>query len=317
MGVVGLGFAGVGWLGESLVKELPAFDDCLRLAAVQDANAELAADVAARYRAPWHGADYQALLAAPGVDAVVICTPNALHVPQAIAALQAGKHVLVQKPLATDAADARRAVRAAEAAGQLLFVDYSYRFLDTVRELAQAASHIGPVQSASAAFHNIYGPGKGWFFDPQLSGGGALVDLGVHLLDLALALLRPAAVQVERADLSHAAGHAVEDAAELRLRLDDVPFNLSVSWNAPRPLTEIAFELRGERGTVRWQNVDGSFFRFRTLHDDAVLLERETTLRSDTMRAFARALLDPHATPSIDLRVYDLLDAAYARDRTV
>ena len=131
MSRVGLGFAGVGWLGESLIKELPMIAE-LALVGVQDARLELARDVGARYGSPWSGQDFADLLLLPAVDVVVICTPNALHVPQATAALRAGKHVLVQKPLALTWADADAIVALARDAGRLLFVDYSYRFLATI-----------------------------------------------------------------------------------------------------------------------------------------------------------------------------------------
>ena len=308
---VGLGFAGLGWLGESLIKELSAFPE-LHLAAVQDPAGDLAADVAARYSSPWHGTEYENLLTAPNVDAIVICSPNFLHVPQARAALQAGKHVLVQKPLALSPADARATIDLAADAGRLLFVDYSYRYLDTVRALREALPAIGRVRRLTGTFHNIYGPGKAWFFDPALSGGGALIDLGIHLLDLALELLGPAAVHLESADLSFAQRHPVEDTARLLLRLDEAPFDLVVSWNAALPMTEITFEIVGERGRLRWENVDGSFFHFRALHNGACLLDRETTLRADTLRAFVQAL-EMGTAPPVHTRVYELLAETYGR----
>jgi predicted dehydrogenase len=306
---VGLGFAGVGWLGESLIQAL-ATSDGLALAGVQDARLELAREVAAKYASPWSGNSFDELLDLAAVDVVVICTPNALHVPQAIQALRAGKHVLVQKPLALSFADARAVVDVAHQQGKLLFVDYTYRFLATIDTLRAALPSIGPVQAVSAEFHNIYGPGaeKTWFFDRRLSGGGALLDLGVHLLDLALWLLQPRTVTLEQAELERG---GIEHLASLRARLDGVPFDLSVSWNAPLPATRIAFEIGGAHGRLRWENVQGSFFHFRTRRDATVLLDRETSLRSDTLRALARALATRTA-PQIDPRVYDLLDQAYA-----
>ena len=297
----GLGFAGLGWLGESLLKDLPGFPS-LRLAAVQDVRA----DLVERYASPWRGTDYSEMLAAPEVDAVVICTPNALHVPQAQLALQAGKHVLVQKPLALSCRDARAVVDLAAQMDRLLFVDYTYRFLDTVRVLRDSLR--ARPRHISAKFHNIYGPGqdKSWFFDPKLSGGGALVDLGVHLLDLALWLLQPSGVNL--VDVQLHGGPPVETSTRLRLLLDDVPFDLEVSWNAPLPATEIAFEL----DDLRWENVDGSFFHFRTRLGERVLLDRETTLRADTLRAFVTAL-ETQAAPQIDVRVYSVLEQALRR----
>jgi predicted dehydrogenase len=156
------------------------------------------------------------------------------------------------------------------------------------------------------------GAEKTWFFDRQLSGGGALLDLGVHLLDLALWLLRPGKVTLERAQLERG---VIEREATLRVRLDpdDVPFDLAVSWQAPLAATRIAFELDGDRRNVRWENVDGSFFRFRTILGDEILIERETTLRSDTLRAFAQAM-ETGIAPEIDVRVYALLDRACGTD---
>jgi predicted dehydrogenase len=299
--VIGLGFAGVGWLGESLIKELPKLPQ-LGLAAVQDARVDLAAHIAERYGSPWYGSSFEDMVRLPTVDAVVICTPNALHVPQAGLALAAGKHVLVQKPLALSYADAEAVIAEAAKRERLLFVDYTYRFLATMDAFRKS---LGTVRTAKAKFHNIYGPGaeKTWFFDPKLSGGGALMDLGVHLLDLALWLVQPRSVQLVDCWLDQ---RPLEHAARLELRLDDVPFELEVSWNAARPLTEISFEIDG----VRWENVDGSFFHFRTVHAGRVLLQRETTLREDTLRAFCTAM-SSNTAPSIDPRVYALLDQAY------
>jgi predicted dehydrogenase len=308
--VTRLGFAGVGWLGESLIKDLPVAPG-LRLAAVQDLREDLARDIAERYGAAWYGTSFDDLLARADVDAVVICTPNALHVPQSEAAMRAGKDVLVQKPLALTEAEARGVLERARGLDRLLFVDYSYRFLDTVRVLREQLALAGRVQRVRAAFHNIYGPGaeKTWFFKPELSGGGALTDLGVHLLDLGLWLLEPASVVLRTTRLD---APDIEHSAQLELDLEDVPFELDVSWNAPRAETEISFELVCEQGHLRWENVAGSFFRFRTRRADDVLIERETTLREDTLRAFARAL-QTRAAPVIDPRVYALLDQAYGR----
>jgi predicted dehydrogenase len=307
----GLGFAGVGWLGESLIKELPSVPG-LELAGVQDARLDVAQEIGGRYGSPWSGQDFAELLQLPNVDVVVICTPNALHVPQATAALRAGKHVLVQKPLALSYADAQATVDLARDAGRMLFVDYSYRFLATIESLRQALACNGRTSAVKAEFHNIYGPGaeKKWFFDRQVSGGGALLDLGVHLLDLALWLLQPAAVSLDQAALD---ANGIERCAQLRVQLDrTIPFDLAVSWNAQLPCTQISFEIDGEGGRVRWENVAGSFFRFRTLHNDVLTLERETTLRADTLRALALAL-ESGIAPEIDTRVYALLDQAYGR----
>jgi predicted dehydrogenase len=168
------------------------------------------------------------------------------------------------------------------------------------------------VRSVRAAFHNIYGPGaeKTWFFNPALSGGGALIDLGVHLLDLSLWLLRPHNVCLKEMNLSGAG--SVENAASLLLMLDDMPFSLEVSWDAPLAATEISFEARTENDLLRWENVDGSFFHFRRLRNQEVIANKQTSLRGDTLRAFASAL-ESRRSPRLDTRVYAILDSAYGR----
>jgi predicted dehydrogenase len=292
------------------LSKVPSF----RLAAVQDANPALAAQVAERHASPWHGERFADLLAAPGVDAVVISTPNAFHVPQTQAALQAGKPVLCQKPLAISAADARAAVDLAKTLGQVLFVDYSYRLLDTAAALRAALPAVGPVRAVSAAFHNIHGPraDRDWFIDPKRSGGGALIDLGVHVLDMVLWLLEPRDARLERATLDRRPERLVESGARMEVRLDEVPVTLDVSWDAPKPLTEINVVVDGASGQARWDNVGGSFTHFRTLHDGRLLIDQERALRENTLNAFAAALASGTAPP-IDTRVYDLLDQAYGR----
>jgi predicted dehydrogenase len=306
-----LGVTGLGRLGESIVahaRRIPG----LEVVAVHDVQPGRAEEVAERYGIGWSGQVFEDLLTIGGVDAVAICTPNALHVPQAQAALRLGTHVLVQKPLALSFADAQATVDLAARVGTVLFVDYSYRFLETVQRFREVLRRAQHVRSARAVFHNIYGPGaeKTWFFDPALSGGGALIDLGVHLIDMGLSMLEPKQVRLEQARLSPE--KPVELSAVIRLLLDEVEFEVSVSWNANRPATEISFEALTDQGSMRWENVNGSFFHFRTLCDNGVLADCETTLREDTLRAFREALASRTA-PTIDTRVYSVLDQAYGR----
>ncbi len=306
-----LGVAGLGWLGESLIKDVPRVTG-LEVTAVQDVAAGRAQSIASTYGIDLWTERFDDLVASSQVDAVLICTPNHLHPSQAQQTLLAGRDVLVQKPLAMSHIDAQATIDVAAHSGHLLFVDYTYRFLPTMLAFQDALATMGAVRAVRAVFHNVYGPGveKPWFFHRSQAGGGALIDLGVHLLDLALWLVSPSTVNLEQVDLGDA--NPVEHAAGLSLRLDDIPFDLAVSWNAPRPATEISFEVETADGLLRWQNVDGSFFHFRTMRDETILLDRETTLREDTLRAFACALSTREA-PAVDVRVYALLDRAYDR----
>lgn len=310
---VGMGFAGLGVAGKAMIEHLAKVPS-LRLAAVQDINPNLAREVATLFSSPWVGETFEDLLAAPGVDAVVISTPNVFHVPQTHAALRAGKQVLVQKPLATSSADARQTIELAVATRQLLFVDYSYRLLETAARACAALSEVGELRSLRAVFHNAGGPraGRDWFFDPRLSGGGALVDLGVHMLDLVLWLIQPRDIKLDRTVLERRPGFQVEHQARLELRLDEIPLELAVSWGS-QDVTEIRLDVTGAKGTLRWTNVDSSFAHFKTLLNGNELIDREITLRENTLRAFAAAV-EAGEAPPIDVRVYEVLDQAYQRN---
>ena len=123
-----------------------------------------------------------------GLDEIVIATPSAAHAEQTIHALRRGVAVFCQKPLGRSAAEVRQVVAAARTADRLLAVDMSYRFTDAMRR-AKTLIRSGEgrrVFAADLVFHNAYGPDKPWFYDRDLSGGGCVMDLGVHLVDLAL-----------------------------------------------------------------------------------------------------------------------------------
>ena len=240
-----VGFLGVGWIGRN------------RMEAVERSGA---AEVAAVCDPAIDGAlDSLEELLAADLDGVVIATPSALHAEQAIAALDAGLAVFCQKPLARTAAEAARVVDAARRADRLLGVDLSYRHVEAFRRAAQtvATGEIGQVVAADLVFHNAYGPDKAWFYDPELAGGGCVIDLGIHLVDLALwALGRRGFGRVE----ARLVGEPVEEYATAQL--DEV--RLACSWNlhaGREAVVEASFY--GTDGGVSVTNVDGSFYDFR------------------------------------------------------
>jgi predicted dehydrogenase len=149
--------------------------------------------VAAEYGVPQTYREYEHLLAAPEIDAVSICLPNALHTPVSIAALQAGKHVLVEKPLARNAAEARTIVDAAYAHDRVLMVSFDKRHRADVQWIKQHidAGGLGRIYYAKAHWMRRAGiPRLGsWFVSKEQAGGGPLIDLGVHVLDIAMYLM--------------------------------------------------------------------------------------------------------------------------------
>jgi predicted dehydrogenase len=147
------------------------------------------------------------MLALPELDAVSIALPNHLHAPATIAAFQAGKHVLCEKPLATSAAEAEAMCVAAQAAGKTLMVCFNYRFREDARWLKslESTGQFGKLYFARSGWSRNSGiPGMGtWFTQKELAGGGPLIDLGVHILDLTLWLMGyPKVVSVSGATFS-------------------------------------------------------------------------------------------------------------------
>src|SRR3954462_8154412 len=173
-------------------------------------------------------------------DGIVIATPSALHAEQSIQALSAGAAVFCQKPLGRNAAEVAAVVDTARRADRLLAVDLSYRCTEGMKQIQQLiqAGSLGEVYAIDLVFHNAYGPDKAWFYDPALSGGGCGMDLGIHLVDLALWALSFPAVETVSAEL-RAAGHArrpseVEDFAFATLTLDTgTVVRLACSWRLP------------------------------------------------------------------------------------
>jgi len=172
--------------------------------------------------------------------------------------------------VARSADEAAAVVAAARAADRLLSVDFSYRFtagMQSVAELVRGGA-LGPVHAIDLTFHNAYGPDKPWFYDRAQSGGGCVMDLGVHLVDLALWTL--GFPEVERIDANLFAqgapltGEAVEDFAVATVTLaGGTVVRLACSWrlHAGRDaVIEAAFY--GRDGGAALRNVGGSFYDF-------------------------------------------------------
>jgi predicted dehydrogenase len=188
-----IGIIGAGGIAEN--AHVPAFRSCgdlVEIAAVASRTRERAERFAEVCAIPQVYDDYEAMLAQAELDAVVICTPNKFHAPAAIAALEAGVHVLCEKPPALTAAEALAMKEAAERAGKVLAYGFNYRFEPEVLTLKRfvEAGELGDIYAVRADALRRRGiPGWGVFTDKDLQGGGPLIDIGVHMLDTALHLM--------------------------------------------------------------------------------------------------------------------------------
>jgi len=276
------------------------------------------------------------LLDAGVVDALVVCTPNALHAPQALAALEAGLHVLVEKPMALDADEGHAMVAAAERHCRLLVVAHCWRHDVEVRWVRErvAAGRVGDVvRTVGYGVHAGWGPG-GWFTRRALAGGGALVDMGVHALDTARFLLGDPEPRVVFARVARRFHEAAADPAA---DVDDVGTVL-VEWEGGAVSTiECGWwqpHAAGPEAATRLVGTHGYASLFPTL------LETRTAAGAVTTEPGGFPERVPHCLPAMyeaqaahfvaaaggqeapisegrdALRVQAVLDAAYASSRT-
>jgi len=208
--------------------------------------------------------DWQAAVTATDVDAVVIGTPNMLHHPQAMAALAAGKHVLLDKPMAITVIEGEEIAAAASAAGLTLLVGHMWRYRDEVIATRDriAAGGIGrPVRTRGYGIHAGWGP-SGWFTDPALAGGGALIDMGIHAIDTVRFLLgdpQPARVTASLGT-AHGAYDVDDDGVVLIDWSNGVRSVVECGWWQPRlDGVEADTEVYGTGGYDRiWPNFTAS-----------------------------------------------------------
>ena len=268
-----IGFLGTGWIGRHRMAAMLA-TGAVEAAAICDPSPDCLTEALALAPAAMAVETLDALLALK-LDGIVIATPSALHAAQSIEALQAGAAVFCQKPLGRSAAETAAVVHAARTADRLLAVDLSYRHTNGMRGIAELVQSggLGELFAIDLLFHNAYGPDKAWFYDRAQSGGGCVMDLGVHMIDLALWL----AGQGEASNLSAAlfasgarlapGDEAVEDYASVRFTAGGVDVRLACSWrlHAGRDaIIEASFY--GSHGGATLRNLDGSFYNFRADH---------------------------------------------------
>ncbi len=180
---------GCGWIQDFHARGVRACGH--EVVAVANHREESARAFAERHDIPRVTTDWEALARDPEVDAAVVATPNALHAPQSIALLEAGKHVLVEKPMATSVAECDAMIEAAARGGASLMVAHCWRFHPDVQAMRAriVTGELGEVvKTRGYGVHAGWGP-SGWFTQKALAGGGALPDMGVHAIDTVRYLL--------------------------------------------------------------------------------------------------------------------------------
>ena len=184
---------GAGAIG---LEHLHSLISCPRAAtvAIAESHPQRAREASERFKIPRSYTDFRELLEQPDVDAITIATPNYLHAPIAIEALKARKHVLLEKPLATNLKDGLKIAETAKKMKRTVMVAHNYRFhrQTQLAKMMIERGDLGEVYHARCFWLRRNGiPRIGsWFTQKQFSGGGCTCDLGVHLLDTCLHLLK-------------------------------------------------------------------------------------------------------------------------------
>lgn len=325
VGVIGLG------MGQAHLRGYEAGPRA-KVVGVCDIDEERMAEVLEEREGIAAYTDYAELLAREDLQAVSIALPNFLHAPVTIDALEAGKHVLCEKPMAMNAEEARRMKRTAEEAGLKLMLHFNMRFMTTaatVRPLMEAGK-IGQVYHGTTTYTRRNGyPNPGtWFGLKEKSGGGPLIDLGVHRLDLALWLMgypRPTAVIGGTYDLlaREKLGDVefdCEDFSTAMIRFqDEGTLYLTASWDGHQAeQTELTMSLYGTAGSVFER---GGTLTYCTSEDGEPVareLEEKEPEESPQEHFVAAIQEDTPPGPSAEhgVIVMEILDAIYESART-
>lgn len=247
---LGVGVIGAGVVGRLRAGVVAAAPGC-RLVGVADPDLEAA-------RAAAGGAqvytDHDQLLADPGVGAVVVCTPTPLHRDMVEQALRAGKHVLCEKPLAPTTEDCRSLVQEARARGLVLAVGFNHRYYPCIKQLKnEIRLRLGRIHHVRAlcGHQGLSEFRADWNYRGELSGGGVMMDLGVHLTDLVAHLFGP--IKTVYGTSSNALWEVPgsEDHATAQLTtVRGVPVSYHASWGEWKGY-RLVLEVYGDRGIAR------------------------------------------------------------------
>ena len=313
-GSIGLGLVGLGRHGSRYARHLLEGIPGCHLAAVSRRDVD-----AGRAFADGHGlpfvADWRELVAHDDVEAVVVVTPPALNLDICLAAVRAGKPVLIEKPLALTLADAREMVRTAREAGVTLMTAQTLRFTPVLARLRERLQDVGLLEYLVLAMRADRPPHR-WLGDPSQAGGGVLLEIGIHLLDLIRFLTDAEAVEVV-ADMEQRHTCRVEDLALARFRLSNgVSCYVEVSRVSGGRICRV--EAVGGAGQLI-ADVDRSLLtriEGRTVAETEVVPDRPTVIT--VLETFAKSLLTGVPVPvsgEDGLRAVAMADACYRAAR--
>jgi len=341
MAKIKIGIIGTGSISEQHIEAYQNNEN-VELYAFCDINEERLKFMADKYKITRTFTDMNEMLSLKEIDAVSVCTWNSAHAPCTIAALNAGKHVLCEKPMSVSQEDAQAMKEAAEKNSKLLMIGFVRRYGNDCGILKEfiESDYFGEIYYAKATYLRRNGNPGGWFGDKSRSGGGPLIDLGVHVIDLVRFLMgNPKPVSVYGAtfkkldDRRNIKGKKqyiasrttnndicdVEDLASAMIRFDNgALLSIEASFSLNIKKDEGKIELFGTKGGAK---LDPELELYTEVNDYMadVKLDAETSLSFDGLFAkeidhFVSCITDkiPCKSPAQDgIEIMAILDAIY------
>ena len=321
--VLGVGLVGVGAVAQ--VSHIPALKQLegVQIVALVDRDPEKAARVAQKFQVPHAFGRIEELLDRDDIDVIDLCTPNFLHAPMAIAALESGKHVICERPLARSADEAAAMAKAAKKADRQLLCAVQHRFAADAQLLRTfvAKGDIGKIFHAKTGWlrRRTDWDSDEWRQQNRASGGGVVLDLGFQMLDQALWTLGNPTVVSVTASVHRSKKGEVEDSATAFIRLESgAALTLELTWGLLMEKDFAYLNLFGSGGAALLnpfrlhKGMHGSLVNVtpepagpRNTYRQAV--EAQMAHFADSLRKGTRAM----GTPDEILPVMDVLDAVY------
>jgi predicted dehydrogenase len=255
-----VGIVGAGLIGRKRAEAVAALPRIMKVVAVCDVDPERT-DALARLHGAAAYRDWRDLVGSDSLDAVIIATPNKFLKEIALAALSGNKHVLCEKPLGRDAAEAEEICRAAAERGRVLKTGFNHRFHPAIREARNivAAGDLGKLYYVKAAYGHGGRPGyeKEWRASREICGGGELLDQGVHVVDLCRWFLGEFDEVFGRVETYFWDMEVEDNAFALFRTAGGQAAILHTSWTQWK--NKFSFEIFGERGYLAVEGLGGSY----------------------------------------------------------
>jgi predicted dehydrogenase len=325
-----VGVAGAGFAGRAHMEGYKNTEDA-ELIAICDVSRERAQEAADKYSIPKVFTDFNEMISLAELDAVSICLPNTMHMPMSVAALEGGKHVLCEKPLAANAEQAQKMVDTAMKTGKTLAMSLNFRYEGralTLKKIVESGD-LGNVYYAKTAMLRNNSIPRGWFHVKDKSGGGPLLDLASHMLDVTWWIMgRPEPVSASgftSSKLSSAGkglgtwgvgfGDGPVDIEDIAVGLikfkDGKSLFVEVSWALNGPPSHYCYLFGTEGGASLYP--DFAIFKEPSIQAPPVEPSK------DRIKEFVRNILDgtePLGPASDGLQVMRMLDAIYKSAET-